>query len=69
METFRFQDENDYKKDISSILSTHAHTRTSIILAGKHDNHHHSSLRVLARMAETRYQMLEVFSFCDPQKA
>ena len=42
----------------------------SVILAGKHDSRHHSTTG-LANIAvtETSYQMLEVFSFCDRERA
>ena len=43
MESFKFWDEDDYKYEIFSILII-AHVWTSIILAGKHDSHPHSTM-------------------------
>ena len=65
-ERFRFSDEYDYEYEIFLILSS-ARPWTSVILAGKRGSRHHSttSFRANVVAAKTRYQMLEVLSFCD----
>ena len=62
IETFRFQDEYDNGYVISSTLSS-ARARTE----GKRGGRRHSttSFSENVEVAETRYQMLEVLSFCD----
>ena len=57
LEIFRFWDENDYENKIFSILSI-AHPWTSIILAGKCDIRHDSTLSFNGNVvvAETSYQ-------------
>ena len=69
-ETFRFQDEYDYEYEIFSILSS-VRAWTSVILAGKRGSRRHSttSFRANVVVAKTRYQMLEVFLFCDRESA
>ena len=64
LESFRFEDENDYEYEIFSILSI-ARAWTSLILAGKPDSHRHrtTSLSVNVVVAGTSYQMLEVYHF------
>ena len=61
LESFRFEDENEYEKEIFLILSI-ARAWASVILAGKRD-----SRRVA--VVETSYQMLQVLSFCDRERA
>ena len=61
--------EYDYEDEISSILSS-ARAQASVSLAGKLDSRRHSttpSENVI--MVETSYQMLEVLSFCDRERA
>ena len=61
LESFRFEDENEYEREIFLILSI-ARAWASVILAGKRD-----SRRVA--VVETSYQMLQVLSFCDRERA
>ena len=57
------------KYEISSIL-TSARVWTSVILAGKRGSRRHSttSFSENVEVAETRYQMLVVLSFCDRER-
>ena len=57
------------KYEISSIL-TSARAWTSVILAGKRGSRRHSttSFSENVEVAETRYQMLVVLSFCDRER-
>ena len=60
-----------YEKEIFSIRSI-ARASTSVILLGKRDSRLHSTMslsKYIVVMAETNYQMLEVLSFCDWQRA
>ena len=61
-------DQSDYEYEILSILS--ARTRTSVILAGKRGSRRHSttSFSENVEVAETSYQMLQVFSFFDQER-
>ena len=64
LESFRFKDKN-YEKEIFSILSG-ARARTNVILAGKCDDHRHSSTSFSENVvvAKTSYQMFGILSFC-----
>ena len=70
LESFRFEEDNNYEYKIFSILSI-AGAWTSVILAGNRDGHDHSATKssVNVIVAETSYQMLEVLSFCDRERA
>ena len=70
LESFRFEEDNNYEYKIFSILSI-AGTWTSVILAGKHDGHDHSvkKFSMYVIVMETSYQILEVLSFCDWEMA
>ena len=61
IESFTFYDEYDYKKKIFPILSS----------AGKCDSHQHSttSFSENVRAVKTSYQMLEILSFSDQERA
>ena len=64
LETFRFEEDNNYEYKIFAILSI-AGAWTGVILAGKRDSHGHSATKFIMNVvvAETSYQMLEVLSF------
>ena len=68
LESFRFKDKN-YENEIFSILSG-ARARTNVILAGKCDDHRHSSTSFSENVvvAKTRYQLLESLSFSHREK-
>ena len=70
LESFRFEEDNNYEYKIFSILSI-AGAWTGVILAGKRDSHGHSATKFSMNVvvAETSYQMLEVLSFCDWERA
>ena len=56
LESFRFEDENEYEKEIFLILSI-ARAWASVILAGKRDGRRHSSSSISENVAvmETSY--------------
>ena len=56
LESFRFEDENEYEKEIFLILSV-ARAWASVILAGKRDSRRHSSSSISENVAvvETSY--------------
>ena len=64
------EENNNYEYKIFSILSI-AGAWTGAILAGKHDSHGHSGtkFRMNVVVVEMSYQMLEVLSFCDLERA
>ena len=71
IETFSFWDVDHYEYEIILILSI-AWTWTSVILAGKRDSWRHFNTGVFASMSQgvkTNYQMLEVLSLCDQERA
>ena len=70
LESLRFEENNNYEYKIFLILSI-AGTWTGAILAGKHDSHGHSGtkFRMNVVVVEMSYQMLEVLSFCDLERA
>ena len=69
LESFRFQDEDDYKSEIFSILSS-ARARTNVVLAGKCCSRRQStSFSENVVVAETSYQMLEILSLSDRERA
>ena len=61
---------NVYEYEIFSILSI-AHAWTSVILGGKRDSRRHSttSFNENVVVAGTSYQMLEVLTFCNRERA
>ena len=64
IESFSFQDENDYEYEIFSIVSS-ARAWGSVILAGKLGSRRHSTTSVSESVyvvAGTSYQMLEVLA-------
>ena len=70
LENLRFEENNNYEYKIFTILSI-AGAWTGTILAGKHDSHGHCATKFSMNVvvAETSYQMLEVLSFCDRERA
>ena len=62
--------EEVYEDEISSVPSS-ARAWTSFILAGKRGSRRHSTMSFSENVvvAETSYQMLEVLSFCDRERA
>ena len=70
IESFTFYDEYDYKNKIFPKLST-ASAPTNVILAGKCDSHQHSTMSFSENVTvvKTSYQMLEILSFSDQERA
>ena len=70
MESFTFYDERLKRTKIFPILSS-ACARTKVILAGKSDSHQHSttSFSENVTVVKTSYQMLEISSFSDQERA
>ena len=72
LESFRFEDEDDYENEIFLILSSaRARARTNVILAGKFGSRRHSTTNFSEKVvvAKTSYQMLEILSFSDRERA
>ena len=59
-----------YENDFFSILSS-ARARTNVILAGKRGSRRHSTMSFSENvvLAKTSYQILEVLSFCNRERA
>jgi len=70
LESFRFLDEDDDENKIFSILRS-AGAQTNVILAGKCDSRRHSttSFSKNVAVAKTSYQILEILSFSDRERA
>ena len=70
LEGFKFLDEDDDGNKIFSILRS-ARARTNVILAGKCDSRRQSTTSFSKNVVVTKrsYQMLEILSFSDRERA
>ena len=70
IESFSFQDENDYEYEIFSIVIS-ARAWGSVILAGKRGSCRHSTSRFSESVvvAGTSYQKLEVLALCNRERS
>ena len=70
LESFRFEDEDDYENEFFPILSS-ARARANVILAGKFGSRRQSTTSFSEKVvvAKTSYQMLEILSFSGRERA
>ena len=70
LESFKFLDEDDDGNKIFSILRS-ARARTNVILAGECDSRRQSTTSFSKNVVVTKrsYQMLEILSFSDRERA
>ena len=70
LESFRFEGEEDYESEFFPILSS-ARARTNVILAGKFGSRRQSTTNFSEHVvvAKKSYQMLEILSLSDRERA